>query len=139
MASGEGSRKPRKHNYSASEIPILTQKVEDNLAILSSEFTNSVTNLKEKQVWWEITASVNSVGVVKRTETEVREKWKNLHSAAKREFTKFRQESKKTGGGPTPKEISATTSKIIELFQDTPPFVGLAGFETNCPNGKPIF
>ena len=109
------------------------------MAILQSKFTNSVTNLKKKQVWSEITTSVIVVGVDKRTETEVREKWKNLHSPAKREFTKFRQDSKKTGGGPAPKEISATTSKVIELFQNTPSFVGLAGFETNCPNGKPIF
>ena len=131
MASGEGSRKPRKHNFSAFEISILTEKVEENLAILQSKFTNSVTNLKKKKVWSEITAAVNAVRVDKRTETEVREKWKNLHSAAKREFTKFRQESKKTGGGPSPKEISATTSKFIQLFQDTPSFVGLAGFDTN--------
>ncbi|KAK2567711.1 t-SNARE domain-containing protein 1 [Acropora cervicornis] len=138
MDSGEGSRKPRKHNFSASEISILTEKVEENLAILQSKFTNSVTNLKKKQVWSEITAAVNAVGVDKRTETEVREKWKNLHSAAKREFTKFRQESKKTGGGPAPKEISATTSKVIELFQDTPSFIGLSGFETNCPNDQSV-
>ena len=139
MASGEGSRKPRKRNFSACEISILMEKVEENLAILQSKFTNSVTNLKKKQVWSEITAAVNAVGVDKHTETEVREKWKNLHSAAKRVFAKFRQETKKTGGGPAPKEISATTSKVIELFQDTPSFVGLAGFEKNCPNGKPIF
>ena len=108
------------------------------MAILRSKFTNSVTNLKKKQVWSEITAAVNAIGVDKRTETEILEKWKNVHSAAKREFTKFRQESKKTGGGPAPIEISATTSKVIELFQDTLSFVGLLGFETNCPNGKPI-
>ena len=88
MASGEGSRKPRKHNFSASEVSILTEKVEENLAILQSKFTNNVTNLKKKQVWSEITAAVNALGVHKRTETEVREKWKNLHSAVKREFTK---------------------------------------------------
>ena len=46
---------------------------------------------------------------------------------------------RKTGGGPAPKEISPITSKVIELFQDTPSFVGLVGFETNCPNGKPTF
>ena len=39
---------------------------------------------------------------------------------------------------PCPERISAATSKVIELFQDTPLFVGLAGFETNCSNGKPI-
>ena len=83
MASGEGSRKPRKHNFSALEISILTETVEENF--LQSKFTNSVTNLKKKQVWLEITAAVNAVGVDKRTETEVHEKWKYLHSPAKRD------------------------------------------------------
>ena len=85
MACGEGSRTPRKHNFSASEISILTETVEENLAILQSKFTNSVTNLKKRQVWLEITAAVNAVGVDKRTETVVHEKWKNLHSPAKRD------------------------------------------------------
>ena len=56
-----------------------------------------------------------------------------------KEFTNYRKESKRTGGGPAPKQISAATSKVIELFQDTPSFIGLAGFETNGPNGKPTF
>jgi len=77
------------------------------------------------------------VGVEKRTVAEVCEKWKNLHSSAKTEFTNYRKESKRTGGGPAPKQISATTSKVIKLFQDTPSFIGLKGFETNGPNGKP--
>ena len=90
-------------------------------------------------MWSEIITAVNTVGVDKPTESEIDERWKNLHSAAKREFTKFRNESKKTGGGPAPKEISLTTSKVVELFQDTSSFVGLVGFKTNCPNGKPTF
>ena len=90
-------------------------------------------------MWSEIITAVNAVGVDKPTESEVDERWKNLHSAAKREFTKFRKESKKTGGGPAPKEISLTTSKVVELFQHTSSFVGLVGFKTNCPNGKPTF
>ena len=47
MASGdEKSRKPRKHNFSASEVLVLTEKVEENLQILQSKLTNSVTNQK---------------------------------------------------------------------------------------------
>lgn len=75
MASGEGSHKPRKHNFSASEISILMEKVEENLAILQSKFTNSVTNLEEIQMWSEITTAVNAVGVDKRTEPEVCKRW----------------------------------------------------------------
>ena len=60
----------------------------------------------------------------------VREKWKNLHSSAKKEFAGFKKDSKKTGGGPALNTPSAKTAKIIEIFQETPSFAGLEGFET---------
>ena len=47
MASPAVSRKARKQNFSASEIAILTEKVEENLSIIQSKLTNSVTNQKK--------------------------------------------------------------------------------------------
>ena len=47
MASPAVSRKARKQNFSASEIAILTEKVEENLSIIQSKLTNSVTNKKK--------------------------------------------------------------------------------------------
>ena len=47
MASSN-SRKARKQNFSASEIAVLTEKVEENLSVIQSKFTNSVTNQKKK-------------------------------------------------------------------------------------------
>ena len=41
---------------------------------------------------------MNAVGTEKRTLNEVKEKWKNLHSSAKKEFAGFTKEHKKTGG-----------------------------------------
>ena len=48
MASPAISRKARKQNFSASEIAVLTEKVEENLSLIQSKFTNSVTNQKKK-------------------------------------------------------------------------------------------
>ena len=66
---------------SPSEINILIEKVEENLEVLQSKLTNSVTkmNKRKKQIWDNITAAVNAVGFEKRDVTEVREKWKNIH------------------------------------------------------------
>ena len=47
MASPAVSRKARKQNFSASKIAILTEKVEENLSIIQSKLTNSVTNQKK--------------------------------------------------------------------------------------------
>ena len=46
MASPAVSRKARKQNFSASEIAILTEKVEENLSIIPSKLTNSVNLFK---------------------------------------------------------------------------------------------
>jgi len=78
-------KKARKQNFSPTEIATLTEKVEENLAILQSKLTNSITNQKKNELWSKIAAAVNAVGTEKRTLNEVKEKWKNLHSSAKKE------------------------------------------------------
>ena len=128
-------KKPRKHNFSVSEVAVLTEKVEENLHILQSKFTTAITNQKKNEVWRNIAVAVNAVGVERRTVLEVREKWKNLHSSAKKEFASFKKDIKKTGGGPAPKTPSAATAKIMEIFHDTPSFAGLEGFETTSAAG----
>ena len=124
------AKKARKSNFSASEIAVLTEKYEENIEILQSKFTNSVTNAKKNKVWEEIAAAVNAVGVTLRTTQEVKDKWKNLQCTAKKEFSGFKKEQKKTGGGPAPSNPSEATLKIIEMFSETPSFTGLQGFET---------
>jgi molecular chaperone DnaK (HSP70) len=126
----DAKRKQRKQNFSVSEIAVLTEKVEENISIIQSKFTNAVTNKRKNLIWDVITASVNSVGVDNRTVQEVKDKWKNLQSTAKKVFSGFRKQTKKTGGGPAPKPPSAATTKIIDMFKETPSFTGLQGFET---------
>ena len=83
-------------------------------------------------LWEEITQAVNAVGTAKRTVTEVKDKWKNLHSIATKEFAEFKRETKITGagGGRPPKSPSVASKEIIEVLEDTPAFSGLIGFET---------
>ena len=54
-----------------------------------------------------------------------------MTSTAKKEFSDFGKEQRKTGEGPAPKKPSNATAKIIEIFKETPSFTGLSGFETN--------
>ena len=114
----------RKSNCSVNEIAIITENVKNNLAIVQSKLTNNVTNKNKNEFWEDITRAVNAVGLSSRTVTEVKDKWKNLHSTAKKEFSSFRRESRMTGGGPTPKPPSVANEKIIEIFEETPAFRG---------------
>ena len=64
------------NSFSASEISVLTEKVEENLSIIQSKLANSVTNQKKNESWQKIADAVNVVGVANRTAAEIREKWK---------------------------------------------------------------
>ncbi|XP_066026245.1 nuclear apoptosis-inducing factor 1-like [Pocillopora verrucosa] len=128
------AKKVRKANFSPAEISVLTEKFEENMDILQSKFTNRYIKCKKKnKIWEEISEAVNAVGVTARSTQEVRDKWKNLQSHAKREFSSFKSEQKKTGGGPAPPNPSEASLKIINMFSDTPSFTGLQGFETVLP------
>ena len=71
---------------------ILTSKVEENLDVIQSKLTNSVTNQRKNKIWDDITREINAVGVVNRTAHEVKEKWKNLTSTAKKRFSDIRRQ-----------------------------------------------
>ena len=130
MQQGKQKR-PRKTNLSDSEITVLTEKVKKYLDLFRSKFSNNVTNPKKNTAWLEITEAVNAVGVACHTVQEVRDKRKNLTSTAKKEFSDFGKEQRKTGGDPAPQKPSNATAKIIEIFKETPSFTGLSRFETN--------
>ena len=103
--------------------------------MIQSKLTNNITNKQKSQVWDEITKEVNAVGRANRSVQEIKDKWKNLHSTAKKEFSNHKKEYKKTGGGPPPKPPSQSSEQIIEIFEDTPAFSGLGGFETGGGEG----
>ena len=57
-------------------IVVLMGKVEENLEILQSKFTNNITNKLKTEVWAKITTAVSATGLEVRTPVEVRENWK---------------------------------------------------------------
>ena len=91
----EPKARKRKPNFSVGEIAIITEYVGKNLNIIQSKLMNNITNKAKKEMWEEITREVNAVGQASRSVQEVKDKWKNLHSDAKKEFNTFRRESKK--------------------------------------------
>ena len=97
---------------------------------------NQQMNKKKNELWKEITKAVNAVGRANRSVQEVKDKWKNLHSVVKKEFATFKRETKKSGGGPAPKQPSQASEKIIAILEDTAGFSGLKGFEIDSRSSR---
>ena len=81
----------RKLNFSTSEISKITELVEENLEIIQSKLTNFVTNRTKQETWAKIAAQVNAIGVAHRSVQEIKDKWKNMQSTAKKEFAQQRR------------------------------------------------
>jgi len=86
MASYAISRKGCKQNFIASEIAVLMEKVEENLSLIQSKFSNIVTNQKKMKCGKKIADALNAVGVAMRTTAKVCENWGNLHSQVENEL-----------------------------------------------------
>ena len=127
----------RKANFSPLEESILEREVEENFDVLKEKHTNSVNNVKKARIWSEITIKINALGVAPRTLKEVKDKWRNMTSKSKSNFTEYRKEVNKTGGGPTPKKTTSSVERIVNMMQDTASLSGIeGGFETTCFNNE---
>ena len=124
MAENKRNRKP---NFTAAECAVIFEEAEQNIEIIKSKFTSTLTNKNKTKVWEDITAKVNSLGVCLRSVSEVKDKWRGMVGAAKKEFSKFGASQKKTGGGEKPASPKNSSKKIIELFGDDPSFSGIQG------------
>ena len=100
---------------------------EENINIIKSKFTNAITNKNKSKVWEQVTDQVNSLGVCKRSVTEIKQKWRGMVSSAKKVHSKIAIDRQKTGGGSKPVSPKGQTEKIIDLFGEDPSFSRITG------------
>ena len=128
--NSEPVKRARKSNFTAAECTLLLTVAEENINIITSKFTNAITNKNKNKAWEEITDQVNSLGVCKRSVTEIKEKWRGLVSSAKIVHSKIATDRQKTGGGSKPISPKGETIKIIiiiDLLGEDPSFSGITG------------
>ena len=78
--NSEAKERKRKPNFSVYETGVITDNVKKHLETIQLKLTNNITNKKKQEIWEEITRAVNAVATASRTVSEVKDKWKNLHS-----------------------------------------------------------
>ena len=80
----ETKEKKRKPNFSVYKIGVITENVKKHLETIQLKLRKNISNKKKQEIWEEIPQAVNAVGTANRTVSEVKNKWKNLHSTTKK-------------------------------------------------------
>ena len=99
MASAENAKRARKPNFSPAETSLLLELAEQNLETVRDKFSNVITNQKKAAVWQLSAEKINAIGVARRTSGEVKDKWRMMVSAAKKDYSGVKRQQQKTGGG----------------------------------------
>ncbi|XP_062605145.1 uncharacterized protein LOC134266952 [Saccostrea cucullata] len=111
------AEKKRKPNWTLEECLHLTRLFNDNKKILRAKFGAGVTTQKKREVWKNITESINAANPsTVRTIEEVEKKWHNIHMKGRGEISDFRRSLQKTGGGPAEKPLSALSQAVEEVI-----------------------
>ncbi|VDI78535.1 Hypothetical predicted protein [Mytilus galloprovincialis] len=132
MAELSKKKLPRdkRANFTSNEANLISSRVTHKLELLKGGFSPDVTNQKKHEFWKVIIEEVNAFGVCMRSETEVRNKYRNICRGAKEKFTNNRKEMNKTGGGPPTTQLTIAEENKINAMRDSASFIGVGGLET---------
>ena len=126
MAENKRNRN-RKTNFTAAECTVTFEEAEQNIDIIKSKFTSTLTNKNKTKVWEDITAKVNSLGPAYEVFVKCRRNGEGWSVLPKKNFPsseRRREKPVEERGQTSPKSSS---KKIIELFGDDPSFSGIQG------------
>lgn len=118
-----GKMSIRKKNFEENEILRLLALYKENAEVLNSKFSNVSTSKLKKQKWEAIQCAVNAIGKQQRTIDELKHKWKDLLSRAKKDYSNRRYPQ--TGGGPKPPEGPYTHLVLDIIGQSSPVLDGI--------------
>ena len=122
----EKDKKAKKPNWIPREVDALLDGIQTRYEILKAKLTTSITNIKKKNAWTEISEEVTSVrSDVGRSGEDCSTKWGNLKKEALKAASTIRQERAKTGGGEPPKELSPVHERVLEILGDSPNVEGI--------------
>ncbi|CAC5376995.1 unnamed protein product [Mytilus coruscus] len=127
----ENKKKP---NWTESELNALTDGISANISLLKGKFSLSVTNEAKNKCWAGITERVNSVNpsAIKRQVADIKKKWQDIQSLAKKKEAARLKAVRRTGGGPPPEDTLKSWKKnVIGTFTKTMVEGIEGGFDTS--------
>ena len=119
-SESDGNYKKKGKNWSKSEEGILIDLIADKRDIIESKATNRTfknLNLKN-QAWKEVFALYNNnLGVNHRSIEQLKSKWDNLKTSAKKRSDALKRHLNQTGAAPNPKlNLSPNEEKILGIM-----------------------
>ncbi|KAI5692843.1 hypothetical protein M8J75_002173 [Diaphorina citri] len=114
----ESSKRKYSPRFVDEETLVLIDLIEKYPTIECKETDGSSLAAKNKN-WKDLTKEYNSRGLAKeRNASTLKNKWKVMKKAAKKQYCEFKRHQNGTGGGPPPEEMGDLYKKILRVVGD---------------------
>ena len=108
-------RERTKGNWQVGERNFLLEMISKRKDVLLSRKTDYLTNSNKAGAWEALVQSFHAKFGKRWSATQIKDQWKKIRINAKKDYSNFARESRKTGGGPPPPEPSNLTIIAKEL------------------------
>ncbi|XP_041865281.1 myb-related transcription factor, partner of profilin-like [Melanotaenia boesemani] len=125
--SGEPGGRKRKMKFEPTEVEILVEEANKNLAELEGKNLNIT---RRAAIWEDICKKVNAVGQTKRTADEVKRRWHDLRRRTKGKIAHNKRSANKTGGGPSEEIPLTNVEEQVQLTFCEEQITGVSGYDT---------
>ncbi|KAK6169873.1 hypothetical protein SNE40_020847 [Patella caerulea] len=105
----------RGSNWTPEEKECLVDLIELHIKDIEDKRTDGNVTKRKEAAWRKIHEQF-TVSQGSREVKRMKELWKRIKDAAKKEYQEYKKESKKTGGGPGPDDLSNLTLRILNLI-----------------------
>ena len=89
--------KKRRSNFTSEELLALIMEVTERKTALLGKLDSRVTREGKNMTWLAVVEAVNAVGFTRRTEDEVKKRFRDFRSIVKKKVSDARQEMLRTG------------------------------------------
>ncbi|XP_069061972.1 ribose-5-phosphate isomerase-like [Pleurodeles waltl] len=134
MGKNKGERK-HKLKFSEQELEVLMVEVVKNHDQLFGKHSLPVPENAKRKMWTDIQTKIFVVGVVQRSNEEIRKGWYNLHSHAKERVASRLKEARSTVGGPPTQTPSTPMEDMVESTLLPETVSGVTDIDTSGTSG----
>ena len=106
----------RRPNFSTAEQSALIESIGSHPEVLQKFHGPGLSKSQKEESWQSIQVELSNIFGISRTVEELKKKWADLKSVAKKEVSRYRREVKKTGGGTPPPPPDQLHEKIVKII-----------------------
>lgn len=110
------AKRERGENWDYSENIYLLELCQEKVKIIEDKRIDAESTKRKDKAWEDIVKKFSARYGQRRDKKRLKEQWGRMKLKAKHDYSNYKKERKKTGGGPEPKKPTGISEQIHDIL-----------------------